>query len=588
MAGINDLKDNAISIDTTSNNVVSMNNSSPASKHKTIIPAKNKTIVSSQQESTGNRVAVDISTIAKPEEPDPNIHKSIAHDILVGENSPFEQSKRRKIAEAEERLALWDEEQELKEQEEVEKSLEQIESGAKVSSLTDTEEEIKLVSEEDSSYKEIDLDFDDEEDEEMEDTNKEVLENSIDDETVEEVNEVAESEELSESTIVEEESTNEVEENEVIDEEDDELFNDDIVLDSVTTETVSTDNSSKEDDEDMTIVEEDEEEISSDVNQKELLTKLKEQATARLKPIAQQLDIKSFTIAKKPVANTSILNENPTRVAKWVLPEQQSTVKMKEFTGAELELLRQFTADSESLSSINKRYRMIYDHIVSAKPEYYETWTKCTPYADIEHYFFAIYIASFEDANYIPMDCTDKKCKEAFITDNIKIMDMVEFDTKETKNKFKELYSSEVSNSNGLYATEIIPINEKVAIGFKIPTIYNLLEIAALGSDFQQKYSNILDIVPFVDSMYIIDAEQKTLIPIGYKIYTDNAGKTVKSKINKFNKVISTLKADEFGPIRSYILGLREKTSGISYKYPEVTCPKCGNTISSSHASAEE
>ena len=42
---------------------------------------------------------------------------------------------------------------------------------------------------------------------------------------------------------------------------------------------------------------------------------------------------------------------------------QESTVMMREFTGAELERLREFTQEANSVTSLTKRYRIIYDHI---------------------------------------------------------------------------------------------------------------------------------------------------------------------------------------------------------------------------------
>jgi hypothetical protein len=263
---------------------------------------------------------------------------------------------------------------------------------------------------------------------------------------------------------------------------------------------------------------------------------------------------------------------------------------MKEFLGSELEELREYSEDTNSITSLTRRFRSIYDHIVSPKPSTYEAWLKSTPYTDIDHYFFAIYIACFKGANYIPVDCANPQCKETFLTDDLPIMDMVKFDDEKSKAKFQKIYQNEtaLSNKSGIYTTELVPLSNTIAIGFKEPTIYSLMEIASLDERFREKYSSILDYVPYIDALYRIDLQNQTLEPIGYKGYADNATKTIKSKIQKYDSVLKSLSIDEFGPIRAYIRAIRERKSDFSYIFPSVTCPKCGTATTETSVSAEE
>ena len=189
------------------------------------------------------------------------------------------------------------------------------------------------------------------------------------------------------------------------------------------------------------IIEEDETEIVKDnVDTDATLRHLQKLATEKLKPISKSLDISSFTILKKPVTSTKSIFENQkARVAKWVLPNQKSIVLMKEFSGAELEKLREYSENNRSIDSLNRRYHMIYDHITSPKPATFEQWLKTTPYEDVDNYFFCIYIASFKGANYLPADCINPNCKETFLSDNIPIMDMVKFESKKGQADFAEL-----------------------------------------------------------------------------------------------------------------------------------------------------
>ena len=293
---------------------------------------------------------------------------------------------------------------------------------------------------------------------------------------------------------------------------------------------------------------------------------------------------------KKPATNINpIFQAASARVIKWVLPAQGSIVLMKEFSGAEIGKVREYSENSRSVDSLNRRFHMIYDHIVSPKPATFEQWMKTTPYEDVDHYFFAVYIASFKGANYLPVDCVNNKCNETFITEDINIMDMVKFENNEAKDKFVKLYQSEATPAGkGVYCTEIVPITNTVAIAFRQPSIYNLIEIASLDERSRNTYSHILDYIPYIDTMYAIDTEQQTLTPINYKVFPDNAQRTIRSKIKKYESIFSLMSVDEFGPIKAYVRAITEKTTGMSYVYPAVECPKCHTLTTEQPATAEQ
>ena len=335
-------------------------------------------------------------------------------------------------------------------------------------------------------------------------------------------------------------------------------------------------------------VQEEEEESDKDTDEEESINHLRELAIERLKPISKRLDISSFTVAKKPARNlNNLLGNTIVQAAKWVLPDQECIVLMREFLGSELETMRSNSEDNRNLSMLFRKYRAIYDHIVSKKPDTYEAWLKATPFSDLDHYMFAVYISSFKGANYLPADCQEKNCGESFLTDDIPILDMVKFRTEEDKKKFIKIYQGENQvNGKGLYVSEIIPLSEKVAIGFKEPSIYGYFELMSLDERFRSKYSSIVDLIPYIDSLYIIDGT--SLIPVGYKIYADNVNKTIRSKIATFARVLNTLTVDEFTPVRSYIAEIMNRNNMMSYIYPSVNCPKCGKPTREIAATAEE
>ena len=344
--------------------------------------------------------------------------------------------------------------------------------------------------------------------------------------------------------------------------------------------------------EEIDVADEDESEIEE--SEEDVLKELQKLATEKMKPVSKVLDIRSFTRAKKPTANLKALKSTEStnvKVASWVLPEQNAIVRMKEFLGSELETLRMNSDSNDNFYKLNTRYKMIYDHIVSAKPDSFEVWCKTTPYADVDHYFFCAFIASFYGTNFIPITCDNKDCKNKMhLTDNIPVLAMVKFDNEEAKEKFTDLYKSTNEKAGKLYTTEVVPLSDKIAVGFKEATIYSLFEIASLDSKFKSKFANILDYFPYIDCVYLIDQEKRELVPIGHKIYADNPRKTTMSKIVMLNKALETLTIDQFGPIKAYVNALISKRSKIGFHYiiPETNCPSCGSTIDEQTISAEE
>ena len=528
-------------------------------KEKNVAPAASRTVAS-------------IDIIGTPEAPDEDIHISPEHDMLDIDNpdSMFSKYVAKKDAEA----AEW---------------------------IAEKEEEKRVLEEEAAMNAESDGSFGDEVTDDYDDSNSDegviVAGDMVEDQRMVGSYNMSniENEDLS-GLLGEEEAVEETVEEEIVDEFDEDIkvveedknvehaapaqaVDVDINVDVVTDESPM-----------ATEIVEDEEEVVSETDNEDVLKHLQALATEKLKPVSKKLNISSFTVLKKPVSNvTPMFKESSARVAKWVLPTQQSIVLMKEFSGAELEKLREYSENARSVDALNRRFNMIYSHIMSPKPAAFDTWLKTTPFDDVDSYFFAIYIASFKGANYLPADCINKDCKETFLSDDIDIMSMVEFENDDAKKKFVSLYQSEATPAGkGIFCTEIVPMNEKLAIAFRQPSIYNVFEIASMDDKTRAEYSSIIDYIPYIDQIYSIDMENQQLAPIGYKMFADNNQRTIRSKVQKYNQLLSTLSVDEFAIIKAYVKAIAEKTSGIGYVYPAIECPKCHNTTEKQRTTAEE
>lgn len=320
-----------------------------------------------------------------------------------------------------------------------------------------------------------------------------------------------------------------------------------------------------------------------------------ELASKVLKPAAKKLDLSSFTVVKKPGSTNRFLEQKQINVAKWVLRTKKVCVHMKASQGSELEELRTLMQEADVASDFIRLYRIIYDHIVSPKPNSFEAWCKSTYTDDLDDYFFAFFIANYKNSNYLPYDCTNKNCDPGtFLSDNLPIMSMVKFGSDKDKEEFNNIYRSEVfdTNENGLYATERIPFSDKIAIGFKESTLYSFIEAQSVRNNdaFIQKYAGTIALAPNIDEIFAIDIENQSLYPVQYKVYPDSNANTYKSKIQKYDSVLKTLNADEFATLTNYVSTFtNEKKAALNIKYirPAATCPDCGAKVEEVETTAQ-
>lgn len=525
-----------------------------------------------------NKKAVNISDIpTEPEQDVQEVHLSPIDDILGTDNPDSMLSKwvKNKEEEAREWVAEKQEEAAINDEEDIDLD------GKSIGDEYDTVIDKRILVEDDDL--EIDITSDDEEIyEEINDMSpKEIETQDISEQVEDEELDFELDEDEGDEVLVSDSSDTDITATESIEVEEESYSLDDLDIEESTEA------------EHVTVLDEAEEEDSKEAEEESddgILKNLQKMITEKIKPVSTQLDISSFTIVKKPISNiNNFINDINSRVIKWVLPNQGAIVKIKDFSGAELEKLREYSENSRSIDSLNRRFKLIYDHIVSPKPVDFNTWLKCTPYSDVDHYFFAIYIANYKGANFLPIDCSNDKCKNTWVTDDINIMDMVKFEKSEDKKKFEQIYHSEVTaaTGKGVYVTQAVPITNRFAVAFKEPSIYNIIEDRLIDDATRNKYSSFIDYMPYIDTIYAIDYENQGLIPISYKRFPDNAAKDIKSKINKFATIFSTFTADEFGPIKAYARAISERNDGISYNYPELTCPKCKTVIKSESVSAE-
>lgn len=556
MPGINDLKNDGNEVKKPFIPTIEEEPIEPKPKYQNkgsilSMTSGNPTTRTPQVTPVDSRVKADLSNLPKDENESLGVdqRESIQKDIL-GPGGIFEQY----VAEQKKEMKEYIEEQEL--EAEISDDTDNNDSESELEEVDESE----IIEDTSASYKERELNFDisgSKKEENMAEVNlNEVTDNleeplKADKEVV-----VSENEEIPAEELKEEDKSVGFEDGEI----------------NIEREIVENNEEESESEDDESEVEED---PDSEDDEEERLELLKSMVTEKLKPVSKRMNIKGFTIAKKGTTSNAIIESKEVPVAKWALPTTGVVIKMKEILGSNLEKLRYALSNNDPRTAL----QIVYNHIVSPKPATLEGWLKSIAFEDYDNLFMAIYIASFADSNYIPIDCKNPLCKQkTYITDNVDVMEMVKFKNDEAKAEFMKLYQSDAVEYKGLYPTEIVPISDKFAIGFVEPSIYSvMIETSYIDDAFARKYSNTITMIPYIDQLYQIDQVNKQLIPIEWKQFANNIAKSIKSRIVRYDKIFSTMSADEIAVMRAYVNGINKHSDMLTYQIPETTCPHCGH-----------
>lgn len=285
--------------------------------------------------------------------------------------------------------------------------------------------------------------------------------------------------------------------------------------------------------------------------------------------------------ANKSVSLNDVLSvqSSSAKVIDYPLMSAGRCVSMREFSGTEIEALNQGTSGRNRFNTLKTIYHSLYDHIVDKNKPEFDKWLKVTSFADIDHLYMAAYKASFNGANYIPYTCD--KCEHLFLSDDIDIESMIKFKDEAAKKKFHDILENSDMKSKEdscIYQTQIIPISSNIAIGFREPSIYNtVFENSVLDQKFVDKYTKLLTIMVYIDNIYLI--QNGEYIPVRLKVDKYSVAKTAKYRIVSYAKIIRNLPSDCYNKIIGEIAKINTLLDEVKYQLPEMTCPKCGETI---------
>lgn len=310
-----------------------------------------------------------------------------------------------------------------------------------------------------------------------------------------------------------------------------------------------------------------------------LIDELKSESRKVINPNANKIDLNQFSISSTSVKPSTIMikNNDDLPVADWVQFVAEKPISMSALTGPEIIRLDPSNSNRNTLNTLKDIYRIIYNHIVDSNKPEYELWLKNVKFMDLDHIYFAMYMATFNGSNFVSYQCPE--CKKVFIND-VSFKSMVKYADDDTKKRVQEILQMNTNTSETEYSVDMYQASSKYAFGMKVPSVWNvIIEAASLPEAILDKYADLIDTIAYIDSMYVIDYVNHTLNPIEIKPVNNDQVKTSAKRIRVFYDVIKTLSSDEFFALRSQIINFEKPSNKISYVVPEAVCPYCDHKI---------
>lgn len=321
------------------------------------------------------------------------------------------------------------------------------------------------------------------------------------------------------------------------------------------------------------------EEKQAEDEMNDIVENLKIAARSTMRPKMNTIDLSQFKIGNKGVKSSTVIlrEEKDVDMADWVMYEAKHPITMSALTGPELIKLDPENSSRNRYNTLRDIYKIIYDHVVDSKKVSFDAWMKQTRYADIDHIYFALYMATFHGSNFISYQCPD--CKKVFIQD-VSFKEMVKYKDDTIEGKIKEIMSMSTDNGEIPYDVDLVQINDTYVFGMRSPSLYNIaMETAGLPENLLEKYADLIDTITYIDSIYVIDYTNKELTPVIIPTVKDDPVKSTAKKIKTMYNILKTLSSDEYYVLRGYISKLGELTSEISYIVPGAKCPDCDKEI---------
>lgn len=315
---------------------------------------------------------------------------------------------------------------------------------------------------------------------------------------------------------------------------------------------------------------------------------LNSQVLEKIVGTARKIDVSTYKVSNRTASLQDVLNRaknnNPTKTtAAWPLMNLGRPFIASALTGPDIILLTGADENRNTFFTNYQQLSVIYNHDENPyKPTTLEGWMKTIPFWDVDELFMALFVATYGRANYLPYECSDEKCHNMELKkiDDIK-GSMVKFKNDKQKVKFDQIVNTPLTPDNSIeYESVIVPINDSIAIGFAMPSLYTMImELRSLNQKFQEKYAAVITVMTYIDKIYTINPETQTFDKVDYKLYPGNIAKTFKSKIASYARILHMLTPSEFNVMTAYLNSIQGEQEVLNYVLPEEHCSKCGHKI---------
>lgn len=319
----------------------------------------------------------------------------------------------------------------------------------------------------------------------------------------------------------------------------------------------------------------------------------KDQLRTMLVPNKAKTDLSKFKILKSTMPASNILSKQAeeTPYYTWVLPYTGISVSVSPLSAIEIQNLINTEEGRNNVEAARAQFELIWKHLhPKCNAGSFENWCKKIHYADIDHLYFAVYKACFQNANIIGFQCQNTKCDNIF-AEKREIMEMVKFGSDKDKELFDKLYQKDPSVDCTL-EEDLMEVSDKYAIGVGPITLYNILfEINFVDKAMTEKYDTFVGMAATIKSLYRIDEEKEALIPIAFRTDKNDVVKTYKYRIASLYKIFNTLSDIDLNDISDRIgeyANRYAESINISYQMPAATCPECGEEIQAAEAPAQQ
>ena len=186
-------------------------------------------------------------------------------------------------------------------------------------------------------------------------------------------------------------------------------------------------------------------------------------------------------------------------------------------------------------------------------------------------------MATFGGSNFVTYTCPH--CNKVFIKD-ITFEDMVIYKDENVRNKVRGILKSDTTTKSDTYDVELAQISDSYVFGFRAPSVWNvIIETASLSDKFLEKHADLIDVVSYIDAIYVIDNDNNTLVPVDVRPDPNDQAKSSARRVKAFYDIIRTLNSEDYYTLRAKIAEFDEATDNVTYQIPASTCPDCATEI---------